>query len=276
MTRAYINVFGTINKFLSVRVTPDVVTSDVGQTFRLKYAYAQVNLDDWLGKGAWLRGGVTQTPLVDYEENIYRYRFQGPIFVDREGFLTSSDSGGSFHMNLPHDLGDVHAGVYNGEGYSHSEVPKDATKAFQLRASICPAHGLRVTGFVDDDTVQRGLDRKRTVGQVTFEHPRVVAGVDWLHARDQKTPAAALMRARGYSAWLEPNFTKQWGALLRYDRLRPDTNTSQVKRRDIEGLAYWFPMPKGAAGALMLDRDALRTSGAASVINYGLKTMLSF
>ena len=49
-----------------------------------------------------------------------------------------------------------------------------------------------------------------------------------------------------------------------------------MRRRDIEGLAYWFPMPKGAAGALMLDRDATRTSGAASVINYGLKTMLSF
>src|SRR6476661_425196 len=41
------------------------------QDFRLKYAYAQFNLDDWMTRGSWVRFGVQQTPLVDYEEGIY-------------------------------------------------------------------------------------------------------------------------------------------------------------------------------------------------------------
>jgi len=58
---------------------------------------------------------------VAYEEGIYRYRFQGTIFVDREGFLTSSDLGASLHWAFPQNYGDVHVGVYNGEGYTSSE-----------------------------------------------------------------------------------------------------------------------------------------------------------
>ena len=65
-------------------------------TFRLKYAFGQLNLDQSLGKGSWLRLGLQQTPFIDYEDSIYRYRFQGTNFVDREGFLTSSDAAFSF------------------------------------------------------------------------------------------------------------------------------------------------------------------------------------
>jgi hypothetical protein len=57
--RAYINVLGNISKTILFRVTPDIVRETaVGSslngsyTFRLKFAYAQWDLDGYLGKGA--------------------------------------------------------------------------------------------------------------------------------------------------------------------------------------------------------------------------------
>ena len=66
--------------------TGNSVTSD-SLVYRLKYAYAQVNIDDWMTKGSWVRLGMQQTPWVDFEETVYRYRFQGPTFLDRETYL---------------------------------------------------------------------------------------------------------------------------------------------------------------------------------------------
>ena len=79
---------------------------------------------------------MQQTPWVDFEESIYRYRFQGTIFADREGYLSSSDVGASFHYNLPGNYGDVHAGVYNGETYSKPEV--NDQKGFMVRGTFRP------------------------------------------------------------------------------------------------------------------------------------------
>src|ERR1700693_2650892 len=54
VTRAYINVPGSRSHWFSFRITPDI-TKETGsgssvagsQTFRLKYAYGQVNFDDF-------------------------------------------------------------------------------------------------------------------------------------------------------------------------------------------------------------------------------------
>ena len=122
VTRAYINVTGQINHLIQFRITPDVVR--VGQvdgkdvvgltgtlTYRLKYAYGQLNFSDFTTKGSWFRLGLQQTPYVDWEEGVYRYRFTGTILEDREGFLTSSDLGASVHWNIPENYGDFHVGV---------------------------------------------------------------------------------------------------------------------------------------------------------------------
>src|SRR5947209_12032246 len=85
VTRGYINITGNLNHLIAFRITPDIVretsaTPSVSgsQIFRIKYAYAQLNLDDWTTKGSWARLGLQQTPYTDYTETIYRYRFQGP------------------------------------------------------------------------------------------------------------------------------------------------------------------------------------------------------
>src|SRR4051794_40667685 len=104
VARSYINITGQLNHIVAFRITPDVVRESGLVTlapgasipndslvFRIKYAYAQFNLDDWMTKGSWARFGIHHTPLLDFEESIYRYRFQGTTFTEREGFYNSSD-----------------------------------------------------------------------------------------------------------------------------------------------------------------------------------------
>ena len=116
--------------------------------YRIKYAYGQVNFDDWMTRGSWARIGVQQTPWVDFDEGIYRYRFQGTVLAERVPLPTvmaSSDSGASFHYNLPSNYGDVHMGVYNGENYQ--KVETNNQKALEFRGTIRPfATGSRCFG----------------------------------------------------------------------------------------------------------------------------------
>src|SRR5262245_60483635 len=137
VTRSYINVTGKLNHWVAFRITPDVVrqsglitlvppstiTND-SLVFRIKYAYMQFNLDDWMTRGSWVRFGIHQTPFLDYTEGIYRYRFQGTTFTEREGLYNSADAGASMYFRFPNNYGEVHGGVYNGEGYARID-PND-------------------------------------------------------------------------------------------------------------------------------------------------------
>jgi len=278
LTRAYINVTGSISHWVSFRITPDVVRVgpvSVGGanvnvpgvsgtlTYRLKYGYGQVNFDDVL-KGWWARIGQQQTPIIDYLEGIYRYRFQGTVFVDREGFLTSSDLGISTRVMTPGNYFELHAGVYNGEGYTAPEA--NDTKAFQVRGTLRPApsvpvlKGLRLTGFYDGDHYVRHAKKERIFGNLTFEHPYVNAGFEYLQAKDQNSSASKpVVTADGYSFWVTPRTPVGIEALLRYDNLRPNKDVSGHKKRYIGGLAYWFPVTKaGIAAALLADWEEVK------------------
>src|SRR3954463_6115616 len=138
--RAYLNITGQISHLVAFRITPDIsretsATPSLSGSliFRVKYAYGQFNLDDWMTRGSWARFGIQQTPWVDFQEGIYRYRFQGTVFSERVPLptsLSSSDAGVSFHYNFPSNYGDVHVGVYNGENYSRTDT--NDQKAFEV------------------------------------------------------------------------------------------------------------------------------------------------
>src|SRR6266542_3628314 len=75
--RSYINVTGNISHNIAFRITPDITReTGVGSSlngsyvFRIKYAFAQFNLDDRTTKGSWVRLGVQQTPWVDFMEGV--------------------------------------------------------------------------------------------------------------------------------------------------------------------------------------------------------------
>ena len=114
--RAYLNITGQINHLVAFRITPDITReSGTGSslngslTYRLKYGYAQLNLDDWMWRGSYVRVGMIPTPVVNFEEDIYRYRFQGTVFADREGFLSSADFGVMYRTQFPNAYGEVMA-----------------------------------------------------------------------------------------------------------------------------------------------------------------------
>src|SRR5213593_4573970 len=143
ISRSYINITGNISHIVAFRITPDIARETstfsnlVGSLeFRVKYAYGQLNLDDWMTRGSWTRFGIQQTPWLDFAEGIYRYRWQGTMFVEREGYFASADAGASFHYNLPSNYGDIHVGVSNGENYNKAEA--NDQKAIMIRGTVRP------------------------------------------------------------------------------------------------------------------------------------------
>lgn len=283
VSRAYINVTGNLSHLVSFRVTPDVAREsgsgsslNGSMTFRLKYAFAQFNLEDWLPKGSWVRIGLQQTPFIDYTEGIYRYRFEGPTFTDREGYISSSDFGVSFHSALPGNYGDFHVGVYNGEGYSKAETNNQ--KAIMARLSVRPIprapllKGWRLTGFVTLDHYMRDAERRRYVLETTYEHPYLNVGVDYLKTDDKTSSVLTdgvdlnpTLEGTGYAFWATPKKVYANGssieALVRYDHMKPGgtasataiTSPDGLNSRVIGGVAYWFPKHGGVSAALMFD-----------------------
>src|SRR3954447_12567136 len=218
--RSYINVTGNISHLVAFRITPDItresglLTPGTGGSvpndslvFRIKYAYGQFNLDDWMTKGSWVRLGIQQTPWVDFEEGIYRYRFQGTVFPERIPLptaMTSSDGGVSFHYNLPSNYGDVHVGVYNGENYQRVET--NDQKSLEFRGTIRPfaarqpvLRGWRAHFVYYSDHYAQNDERKRLMGNVTFEHKYLNTGFDYLNANDKTTATASEISSNGYS-----------------------------------------------------------------------------
>ena len=269
--RAYVNLTGQINHMIAFRVTPDIgretgagSSLNGGLTYRLKYAYAQFNMDDWLPRGSWTRFGMQQTPLVDFMEGIYRYRFQGTMFEERDAFLSSSDAGASFHYNFNGNYGDAHGGFYNGENYNRAEV--NDQKAFMVRGTVRPLpgnatlRGLRVTGFYDHDAYVHDAERRRAVFALTYEHPRINAGFDYLNATDQSRIVNPELDSDGFSVWVTPKTPKGygWEGLLRFDHLTQEQSTSATegeRNRTIAGAAYWFPHQGAVAAAVLLDYE---------------------
>jgi hypothetical protein len=271
--RAYININGNISHIVAFRITPDI-SRETGSgsslngslVFRVKYAFLQANLDDWMWRGSWARLGIQQTPVVDFEEGIYRYRFQGTVFSEREGYLTSSDAGASFHTNLPQNYGEVHVGFYNGEGYSRVEANNE--KAFQIRGTVRPlpmgaiARGLRITGFWDQDNYIKNGPKRRALVMTTFEHPHVNAGFDYLDASDKSSIAVSKLDGRGYSFWITPRSSTGFEGLFRFDHVTPNRGaTAELDRdRTIAGGAYWFPHQGAVSAAVLLDFEQVKAA----------------
>jgi hypothetical protein len=272
VSRAYINVTGNLSHLVAFRVTPDVTReTSTGPTvsgslvFRLKYAFGQVNFDDWMTHGSWARIGLQTTPYVDFMEGIYRYRFQGTTFEEREGLISSSDFGIAGHFNFPNNYGDIHVGVYNGDTYTKAD-PNDQ-KSFQIRGTLRPLpmggdlKGLRLTAFYDADNYIKHGPRDRFIGSLTFEHKWFNAGADWVSAKDQTSLTAAQVKSEGWNIWATPKFVplgeskSGFEGLVRYDSFKPNKTVDARRNRLIVGLTYWFPFLRGPSAALMADMD---------------------
>ena len=212
-----------------------------------------------------MRFGIQQTPLLDYEEGIYRYRFQGTTFTEREGFYNSADAGVSFHTNFPNNYGEVHAGLYNGDGYARPE--QNDRHAFDIRGTLRPfaqgapvLRGLRVTGYyvADDYVKERRAHARRRPADLRAQvperrlrrHRRPRSDLDHQSQRrgqrlvvlGDAEVAESRRLVAGTAAALRPSVPNQ--AAL-----------DQTRQRTIAGVAYWFRTAGSIQSALLLDYD---------------------
>ncbi|MBI4887420.1 MAG: hypothetical protein HY824_10020 [Acidobacteria bacterium] len=266
VTRAYLNINGQLARNVRFRFTPDIRRITDGSlagslTVRVKYAFAQ--FDNILNERSWVRFGLHQSPWLDFEESINRYRVQGQVFSEREGLIPgSADFGASYFTPLPGGYGELHAGVYNGEGFAQTDPNK--YKSVQTRLTIRPfpnrgiARGLRVSGFASAGWY--AADRPRHLGILmgSFEHARLAATVQRLAARESPPPAAPRDIDRsGWSVFVEPRQGPAGLAgILRIDRFDPDDGlVNNAQRRVIAGGAYWFVWPRTRLGLVATDEQ---------------------
>ena len=267
VTRAYLNINAQVSKNVRFRFTPDIRrvndSSLAGSlVLRVKYAFAQI---DNVGPRGWIRLGAHQTPWLDFEESVDRYRVQGTMFAEREGLIPgSSDFGASYFAQLPAGYGEFHAGVYNGEGYTQPEANK--YKSVQGRLTVRPvpnggaiAKGFRISGFFNAGWY--AADRPRHLGIVmaSFEHPHLVATLQGLKATEDPLSNVVPrdIDRSGWSVFLEPRQgVSGLAGIFRYDAFDPDQDLSGVKQnRVIGGGAYWFVWPRAKVGAVITNEQ---------------------
>jgi len=200
ITRAYVNAIGRFNGGIMTRVTLDVyhdadATAGGALLYRLKYAYA-----GWTPNGSpfTFRFGLTQTPYIDWEEQLWDYRMQGPVPVDRNSYMSSSDFGLAVDGSFNHEMFNFQAMVLNGENYN--KTPGDNHKDFAARASVrlletdetSRVGGLRVTGYAQVGTPTSGGTRNRFIGEVSYRSKEVLLAGEFVSTKDTVTNPAKI------------------------------------------------------------------------------------
>lgn len=258
VTRAYLNVNGQLSSNVRFRFTPDIKRVTDGSlagslTVRVKYAFLQI---DNLTPRSWIRFGMAQTPWLDFEESVNRYRVQGTMFAEREGLIPgSADFGVGYFSSLPGNFGEFHVGVYNGEGYTQPEVNK--YKSVQGRLTIRPAPGrglanyIRVSGFFSAGWYAADRPRRLGIVMAHYEHPHLVATIERVDATENPNPLATVNTERsGWSFFVEPRQGPTgWAGLVRVESYDPDRAIDDnTHRRFIGGVAYWLTWNRARLG----------------------------
>jgi hypothetical protein len=265
LTRAYLNVNGQLSKNVRFRFTPDVrrvTDSSLAGSLVLRVKYAFVELDNIKAARSWVRFGAHQTPWLDFEESVNRYRVQGTMFSEREGLIPGSSDFGVGYFTPIGKYIDVQTGVYNGEGYTQTDVNK--YKSAQGRLTLRPfagrgvANGLRVSGFYNAGWYAANRPRRLGIVMGSFEHTNVVATLQYLKATENPNAAAPRdIDRNGSSGFIEiRQGVNGWAALARVDRLDPDRALARnSQRRVIAGGAYWFVWPRSRVGLVVTNEQ---------------------
>ena len=162
LTRGYININGQLSKNVRFRLTPDVrriTDSSLAGTLVLRVKYAFVELDNVKAARSWVRFGAHQTPWLDFEESIDRYRVQGTMFSEREGLIPGSSDFGVGYFTPVGKYVDIQTGVYNGEGYAQTDVNKYKSAQGRLTLRPFPAAASRTVSVSPAFTAPGGMRR---------------------------------------------------------------------------------------------------------------------
>lgn len=191
INRAYVTLSGRLSERVSGRITTDAIRED-GQELevRLKYAFVA-----WRKEGSpfTARFGLTQTPFVEYEENVWGYRMQGSIPADRLRYLSSADVGVAVDGRWGEgDAVAATVGVYNGEGWRDAE--EDSGKDLMARVTVRVAGsddggsygGLRVTAYGGMGSPAGGGVRQRALGMISWRTDGLTLAGQAMVTRDRE------------------------------------------------------------------------------------------
>lgn len=228
VTRAYITVLGKFENGVSTRITADIYRpADGTLNYRIKYAYAAWNPN----AGAYtLKLGAIHTPWLDWEEALWDYRFQGPMAVDRAGYMVSSDLGAGVDGNYGMDHVNFQATVVNGEGYT--KPGGDKGKDIQARASVrlMPTNdstrvgGLRLTAYGQYGKLTGGGPRNRWIGLVSYRSKMLTLAGEAAATKD-RLASGANADGRVLSAYGVAHFgVTPWAFIARVDHVDPNKN----------------------------------------------------
>jgi hypothetical protein len=256
VTRSYVNVTANLGGGAGARITPDLYRDANGSlNIRIKYAYASFKPK---GSPIGFRFGQTQAAWLDWEEGLWGFRMQGPMAVDRAGYLSSSEIGLALDGAWGGQAVNMQAGVYDGTGYhagsgdGHKAV--DARLSFRVLGTDDNGSrgGLRVTAYGLYAGPQHGGQRYRAIGMVSYKSKMVLLAAQGVLAADSTnsftasdgttTAATPLINHRvlsGYGTLNIPN--SKAGLIARVDIVDPNTasaSTNDQLTRIIGGLSY--------------------------------------
>jgi hypothetical protein len=248
LTRVYLNVLGTFPGGVRTRVTSDVYrNADGSLAYRLKYAYAS-----WTPEKSALtfKLGQIHTPWLDWEENLWDYRMQGPMALDRGGYLSAADLGAGIDGMWKFEMVNAQIGVYNGENYN--KAPGDQRKDVMGRVSVRVlgtdqggrSGGLRLTGYAQYGKPTGGGARQRYIGALSYRSRMLTLAGEFAATKDSVTsPLAPERKGRVITGFGVLRFppTYKFQVIARVDVTDPNTAstaTNDRQTRYIGGIAY--------------------------------------
>jgi len=211
----------------------------------LKYAYLQGKL---YGDAAVLRLGVSHTPWIDYEEELWEHRYLAKTTTDEFKYDDSSDIGVGLKGKLMDGLVKYWGVAVNGGGYSN--LAQSNSIDYKARVGLYPLKGLTIdfgynTGF-------RGKKKfgstklKQTLYQamITYgSHDYRVGGI-WINNKDK---VSKLIEANTYALWGWTEIGAGFGAVGRWEQEKSfainaltgvSGNVEQKRTRYILGVDY--------------------------------------
>jgi hypothetical protein len=238
-TRAYITLKDKINEDLMVRATYDQ-NGGTGDKSFVKFVYG----DYTYFAGQRVIFGLQPTPFTSYEEGFYTYRFLDKVFSDRQGVLTTSDSGVSLAGSFMDKMIDYQVGIFEGEGYNKAVDGQGFAYAGRVGFNM---EGLSIAVYDLMETKRAGKadeNPTRFIGFVTYGTPMFRVAGQYLTADDHKSGQnesasgnilgatgtnlnnGQFNKGNGYSVWA---FSRIPGieplrVLVRYDSMKPDTD----------------------------------------------------
>ena len=256
VTRGYFNVEARLSERIKVRFTPDVrpttdVNLDRNLALRLEYASLDVQVSD----GVAVMFGLHEMPWLTFEESLNRYRVLGPLFAERLGLIPGpSDLGASVRLTTART--EVHAGVYNGEGYGRAEADRykslDGRATFRPFAEDSAAANVSLSGFYQYGWYARDRLRNVAIAMGSYENRHVVATAQFLSATDNPFVAVDVRR-RGLSFFGEGRQGPTgWAGIGGLDFYDPNAeNDGDQRRRLVVGGAHWSQAGRGRLGVVI-------------------------